>query len=109
MPSKTARLVSIVLALIATPILAQEPGQGAVVIRDTEHDGPAPIYAHEQGDAIEAQASRGEPVAGYNNLGIIAHSYAFQQSNGRVHVVYFANDKRSGFLKMAWMDPADLR
>lgn len=109
MPSKTALLVSIVLALIAATMLAQEPGQGAIVIRDTERDGPAPIYVHEQGDAIKAQAAQGDFVAGYNNLGIIAHSYAFQQSNGRVHVVYFANNKRSGFLKMAWMDPADLR
>jgi len=88
---------------------AQDPGQGAVVVRDTDRDGPAPIYAHEQGDAIEADAARGDFVAGYTNLGLIAHSYAFQSSNGRVHVVYFANKKRSGFIKMAWMDPADLR
>jgi len=107
--TSNAFLVSIAAALLCTAAFAQEPGQGAVVIRDTDHAGPAPIYAHEQGDAIEAQLAQGDFVAGYNNLGLIAHSYAFQQSNGRVHVVYFANNKRSGFVKMAWMDPADLR
>jgi hypothetical protein len=97
------------LTLSASAAFSQDPGQGAVVVRDTDRDGPAPIYAHEQGDAIEAEAMRGDFVAGYTNLGLIAHSYAFQSSNGRVHVVYFANKKRSGFVKMAWMDPADLR
>jgi hypothetical protein len=97
------------LTLFASAAFSQDSGQGAVVVRDTDRDGPAPIYAHEQGDAIEAEAMRGDFVAGYTNLGLIAHSYAFQSSNGRVHVVYFANKKRSGFVKMAWMDPADLR
>jgi hypothetical protein len=93
----------------ASVAFGQDSGQGAVVVRDTDRDGPAPIYAHEQGDAIEAEAVRGDFVAGYTNLGLIAHSYAFQSSNGRVHVVYFANKKQSGFVKTAWMDPADLR
>jgi hypothetical protein len=101
-------LVFIVLSF-SFAALAQDPGQGAIVVRNTDHDGPAPIYAHEQGDAIEADALQGDFVAGFTNLGLIAHSYAFQSSNGRVHVVYFANKKRSGFLKMAWMDPADLK
>jgi hypothetical protein len=102
-------LFAITLTLFTSAAVAQDSGQGAVVVRDTDRDGPAPIYAHEQGDAIEAEAVRGDFVAGYTNLGLIAHSYAFQSSNGRVHVVYFANKKRSGFVKMAWMDPADLR
>lgn len=102
-------LVVISLTSFAAAAFAQDAGQGAVVVRDTDRDGPAPIYAHEQGDAIEAEAVRGDFVAGYTNLGLIARSYAFQSSNGRVHVVYFANKKRSGFVKMAWMDPVDLR
>lgn len=105
-----ASLLSVItLTLFASAAFSQDAGQGAVVVRDTDRDGPAPIYAHEQGDAIEAEAMRGDFVAGYTNLGLIAHSYAFQSSNGRVHIVYFANKKRSGFVKMAWMDPADLR
>lgn len=107
--TRTSVLVFIIMALLSSAALAQDPGQGAIVVRDTERNGPAPIYAHEQGDAIEAEASQGDFVAGFTNLGLIAHTYAFQSSNGRVHVVYFANKKRSGFLKMAWMDPADLR
>lgn len=106
--TRSALLVFIVLSF-SSAALAQDPGQGAIVVRNTDHDGPAPIYAHEQGDAIEAEASQGDFVAGFTNLGLIAHTYAFQSSNGRVHVVYFANKKRSGFLKMAWMDPADLK
>jgi hypothetical protein len=107
--ARASLLFVIPLTLFATAAFSQDSGQGAVVVRDTDRDGPAPIYAHEQGDAIEAEAMRGDFVAGYTNLGLIAHSYAFQSSNGRVHVVYFANKKRSGFVKMAWMDPADLR
>jgi hypothetical protein len=107
--ARASLLFAIPLTLFASAAFSQDSGQGAVVVRDTDRDGPAPIYAHEQGDAIEAEAMRGDFVAGYTNLGLIAHSYAFQSSNGRVHVVYFANKKRSGFVKMAWMDPADLR
>jgi len=102
--------LSLVVFLAAPLAYAQEvvPGQGAIVVRNTEHEGKAPVYTSDSGGAVEAVAERGDFVAGWTSTGIISHIYQFQTSNGRVHVVFLPN-KKPGFIKTGWMDPADLQ
>jgi hypothetical protein len=116
-----ALVVSLVPLLVGTVAQAQDVGQGAIVVRDTAHDGLAPIYAHEEGSTIESQASQNDLVAGITTphtvgltlretmAGLFAHTYVFETSHDRIHVVYFPNGTQPGRWKMAWMDPADLQ
>jgi hypothetical protein len=116
-----ALVVSIATAFTGTAVQAQDAGQGAIVVRDTANAGMASIYAQADGPAIEAEASQSQLVAGITTpqthsllqrlsaLGIISHTYVFETSHDRVHVVYFTDAKQSGTVKTAWMDPADLK
>lgn len=87
---------------------AQDVGAGAIVIRDTDHSGKAPIYAHAKGDKVEALCDLGSYVAGITTMGLRGYFYSFESSNGRVHVIYFANREQIGVQRTAWMDPKDL-
>jgi hypothetical protein len=87
---------------------AQDIGAGAIVIRDTDHSGMAPVYAHAEGDRVEALAGHGDGVVGITVMGLLNHVYSFESSNGRVHVAYFANKEQIGIQRTAWMDPKDL-
>lgn len=64
MLNRSAVLLACILVsfILATPLRGQGRGQGAIVIRDTERDGPAPIYRSEDGDKSEARAARGDYV-----------------------------------------------
>lgn len=116
-----ALAVSIATVFTGTAVQAQDAGQGAVVVRDTANAGMAPIYAQAEGPEIEAQAAQNQLVAGITTpqthsllqrlsaVGIISHTYLFETSHDRVHVVYFTDAKQSGKVKTAWMDPADLK
>lgn len=114
-------IASIVAVLACTVARAQDEGEGAIVVRDTAKAGPAPIYAHAEGPDIESEATHSQRVAGITTpqthgliprlsaLGLLSHTYVFETSHGRVHVVYFTEEKQSGTVKTAWMDPADLQ
>ena len=116
-----ALVVSIATAFTGTAVQAQDAGQGAIVVRDTANAGMAPIYAQAEGPAIEAEASQSQLVAGITTpqthsllqrlsaVGIISHTYMFETSHDRVHVVYFTDAKQSGKVKTAWMDPVYLK
>ena len=101
-------LCSALLGLAAPILLAQDIGQGAIVTRDTRSNGPAPVYAHEQGDAVEYHLAQNDYVAGFTYLGFLSHRYEFQSANGRIRVIYFQTSP-PGPTHTAWMDPADLR
>lgn len=110
MRNRLAVGLSCVLASVLPPTTAQAQGkgQGAIVIRDTDRDGLAPIYVHEDDNKIEARAARGDYVGGITTMGMV-HQYQFERKeNGRVHVLYFGNAKQSGLKRTAWMDGADL-
>ncbi len=115
-----ALVVSIATIFTGTVAQAQDAGQGAIVVRETARAGMAPIYAHAEGPEIESEAAQSQLVAGITTpqkhglipritaLGLISHTYVFETSHGRVHVVYFTEAKQSGTVKTAWMDPADI-
>lgn len=108
--NRLAPLLSCLLVLFtsAFSLRAQGKGQGAIVVRNTERDGPAPIYRSEDDDKIEARAVRGDYVGGITTMGMV-HQYQFERKeNGRVHVLYFGNAKQSGVQRTAWMDSSDL-
>ncbi len=114
-------VVSIATVFTGTAAQAQDAGQGAIVVRDTANAGMAHIYAHAEGPEIESEASQSQLVAGITTpqthgliprfaaVGLLSHTYVFDASHGRVHVVYFTEAKQSGTVKTAWMDPADLQ
>jgi hypothetical protein len=114
-------VVSIATVFTGTVAQAQDAGQGAIVVRDTANAGMAHIYAHAEGPEIESEASQSQLVAGITTpqthgliprfaaVGLLSHTYVFDTSHGRVHVVYFTEAKQSGTVKTAWMDPADLQ
>jgi hypothetical protein len=119
--STTLAALAVSIVFSVTVAQAQDAGQGAVVVRDTANAGMAPIYAQAEGPEIEAQAAQNQLVAGITTpqthsllqrlsaVGIISHTYLFETSHDRVHVVYFTDAKQSGKVKTAWMDPADLK
>ena len=90
------------LGLAASAALAQSTGQGAIAVRN------AAIYAQAEGDAVEYQLAQNDVVAGYTSLGRVLHTYAFENSNGRVHIAYLPNQTQPGF-RTAWMNPDDLK
>lgn len=106
---RSALIVVLVPLLFNALLRAQAIGEGALVIRDTDRNGLATIYVHDQGDSIEAQMGYGDYVAGFTPISLINQLYTFETKNGRVHVVYFAKKDQSGIQRTAWMDPNDLK
>lgn len=105
---RSAFLIALGQLCLGTGSDAQDVGEGAIVIRDTDHSGKAPIYAHAKGDKVEALCDRGSYVAGITTMGLRGYFYSFESSNGRVHVIYLANREQIGAQRTAWMDPKDL-
>jgi hypothetical protein len=83
-------------------------GQGAVVTRDTEHQGLAPVYEEEEGEKIVAHLARGEAVAGIATFGLLMNWQFERKDNGRVHVVYFPPGQDDDESNEGWMDSKDL-
>lgn len=99
-------LLSMLLGLSA--LRAEGRGQGAVVARDTEHQGLAPIYEDEDGHKIVAHLARGEAVAGITTFGFLMNWQFERKDNGRVHVVYFPPGQDDDESSEGWMDSKDL-
>jgi hypothetical protein len=91
-----------------TLLLAGGKGQGAIVSRDTDKLGPAPIFESEEGDAQQDyKAMRGMSVAGITTFGLV-HEYLFEKRNGRVHVIFYDNEEQKGVRQLGWMNESDL-
>ena len=71
----TTLLLSLVLSACSAALWAQEVGHGAIVVRDTENSGPAPLFADAESDSVQTQLVQGSYVAGYTTLGLIAHGF----------------------------------
>ena len=81
-------------------------GEGALVVRQVDADGPAPIYSNEIGDNVAAHANNGEGVSGMTGK-FPYFLYRFEHKNKRLRVSYFV-DGKSGMPHSGWMDERDL-
>jgi hypothetical protein len=100
-----ACLMLTALALF-TPSLAyaQGVGEGGCVVSAT-----APVYADDKGEEVVATKEAGECVAGVTlRVGGFEKEFAFQESNGRYRVNYFAGKDAKGMPRFGWMKPDDL-
>jgi len=83
------------------------PGEGAIVVRDTDRNGPAPIYESATGDKLKARVQREGFVGGVSGTWP-KETYGFERKSGRVRVLYFTNAEQRGIQKQGWMDENDL-
>jgi hypothetical protein len=86
---------------------ATAPGEGAIIVRDTDRNGQAPVYESAIGDKLKARAQRGDFVGGVSGTWP-KETYGFERKNGRVRVLYFTNAEQRGIQKQGWMDEDDL-
>lgn len=91
-------------ALVPLHASADGVGEGGCVVSAT-----ATVYASDKGEEAVATKEAGECVAGVTlRMGGFDKEYAFQESNGRVKIQYFAGKDAKGMPRFGWMDPADL-
>jgi hypothetical protein len=100
--------------MITSSALAAGKAQGGCVVRDTDRDGPAPIYRSEDGDKVEAWAMRGDCFGGISTVGL-TRQYQFEHKNDRLHILYLTKGVKSplkivnpGMESTAWINASDV-